>query len=179
MSIQWRKVDLRYSVSEEGHVRNDKTGRQLNPVTTSNGYLQVSLRFSGKTVSEYVHRLVAKAFLQAKDGCDHVNHIDGDKKNNRSTNLEWCTQADNNRHAVRTGLNKSTKTSVEKMNRATRKAVEQVSVETGEVVATFESYMAARRATGFTAIHDCISKRQKTAGGFIWRYVRCNMGEAA
>lgn len=54
-----------------------------------------------------VHRLVLMAFkpVENMDNLE-VNHIDGDKKNNRLDNLEWCTSSENQRHAFSIGLNK-------------------------------------------------------------------------
>ena len=165
MSIQWRKVDLRYSVSEEGHVRNDKTGRQLNPVTTSNGYLQVSLRFSGKTVSEYVHRLVAKAFLQAKDGCDHVNHIDGNKLNNALDNLEWVSVLGNTLHAIDSRMTDP------RTRHPAMAEIAQLDTE-GKEVASFMSLHDAGRMTGIAwqNISKVCRGLRKSAGGFGWAY---------
>lgn len=66
----------------------------------TNGYMRVCL-FGNK---EYVHRIVAKCFCRQKDGCNVVNHIDGDKKNNKAENLEWVTVKQNAQHAYATGL---------------------------------------------------------------------------
>lgn len=53
------------------------------------------------------HRLVLIAFkpVENMDNLE-VNHIDGDKKNNRLDNLEWCTSSENQQHAFSIGLNK-------------------------------------------------------------------------
>lgn len=65
------------------------------------GYRIVSLRDGRK---HYVHRLVMAAFAgPAKDRQD-VNHIDGDKTNNRLDNLEYCDRLHNVHHAIATGL---------------------------------------------------------------------------
>lgn len=64
------------------------------------GYETVS--FAGTT--HMVHRLVAKGFVENPDNKVYVNHLDGNKLNNHYSNLEWCTTAENNKHARDTGL---------------------------------------------------------------------------
>lgn len=56
-----------------------------------------------------VHRLVAIAFLDKEEGKDYVNHIDGNKHNNKSTNLEWVTPKENAEHALENGYYKCLK----------------------------------------------------------------------
>lgn len=106
----------RYAVTEDGRVWSypkewvqgstlqcGHRGKWLKLVP-GNRYLGVSLHISGAQKFVYVHRLVALMFIPNPNQLPSVNHIDGDKTNNKVTNLEWVTIADNNRHAVRTGL---------------------------------------------------------------------------
>lgn len=67
-------------------------------------YLQVTLAKNWKQKTFLIHRLVAAAFLPAVEGKDVVNHINGDKTDNRLENLEWCTYKENMEHASGTGL---------------------------------------------------------------------------
>lgn len=97
-----------YSVSNLGRVRSDPriidrgtysvnwTGRILSPRSHSGGYNQVTL---GELGNQYIHRIVAKAFIENPLDLPTVNHKDGDKTNNEVSNLEWMTQSDNNEHA--------------------------------------------------------------------------------
>lgn len=70
------------------------------------GYLTTTVRHRKYPV----HRLVALAFVPVVEGKKLVNHIDGDKHNNASTNLEWVTHAENMAHAIAHGLIKTNRT---------------------------------------------------------------------
>ncbi|MGE3608031.1 MAG: HNH endonuclease signature motif containing protein [Bacteriovoracaceae bacterium] len=74
------------------------------------GYLKTCLYRNGVSKIWSVHRLVAQAFIGISSL--DVNHIDGNKENNRPENLEYLTRANNVRHAVRTGLRKNRSTNV-------------------------------------------------------------------
>lgn len=105
---EWRPVvgwEDSYQVSSLGRVRRIATFRVLSPGIRSQ-YLSVALCVSGlsKLKSCTVHRLVAVAFHPGYTPGLEVNHVDGNKLNNRADNLEWVTPADNVRHAVRLGL---------------------------------------------------------------------------
>lgn len=71
---------------------------------SKDGYLRVDLCKDRKHKCFSVHRLVALHFIPNPGMLDQVNHIDGNKTNNQADNLEWCTQVENARHAVKTGL---------------------------------------------------------------------------
>ena len=68
------------------------------------GYLYVHLCKNGKYKAYRVHRLVADAFVENPEHKEQVNHIDRNVLNNKSCNLEWCTNAENMEHAKKTGF---------------------------------------------------------------------------
>ena len=77
----------------------------------------MSLYSEGKRRYVLIHRLVAKYFVDNPLNKPHVNHIDGDKTNNKSKNLEWVTPYENTRHACDAGLYKGLTTSQIKLIR--------------------------------------------------------------
>ena len=79
-----------------------KPEREVSYTLNNRGYLTVVIRHK----THMVHRLVAKAFIPNPENKSFVNHKDGNKLNNHMSNLEWCTIAENNKHARETGLHK-------------------------------------------------------------------------
>lgn len=110
---KWRAVvidgeETDYEVSDLGVVRRKNNHRILKPAKHKEGYLFIRLRHKGKTVTEYIHRLVAKAFIENPNDYDIVNHKDEDRENNAAINLEWCDRRYNilyNGAAKRAGMN--------------------------------------------------------------------------
>lgn len=93
-----------YEVSNFGNVHNKKTGKVLKPIRNKQGYQHVGLPTNGKPKFYLIHRLVASAFIPNPEHKRTVNHLDGDKTNNRAENLEWCDDGENQKHAYRTDL---------------------------------------------------------------------------
>lgn len=187
MSEIWRDIkgcEGRYQVSNLGRVRslprmvNNHTGellvkgRILKQHTNKKGYMTLDIRFNdGKRRYMGVHRFVAEAFIENPDNKPQVNHIDGDKTNNIVENLEWCTNGENQIHAYKMGLNRVT-------GRAgkPKKAVEQIDLKTGLVMATYPSIAEAGRAVGGNNknIGRCCKNKygRKSACGYGWRYAK-------
>ena len=107
MEENWKVIKgfSNYLVSDLGRVisTSRKTPRFLKD-DLSGRYMRITLCEKGKLFRAATHRLVAEAFLEADSSRFFVNHIDGDRGNNSASNLEWCTQSENQIHAYSTGL---------------------------------------------------------------------------
>jgi len=94
-----------YEVDKDGRVRNRATKKELQRFENVNGYIVVALWVDDRAIHRRVHRLVMEAWVGPPpfDKAE-VNHIDGNKKNNRLSNLEYVTKLENREHAIREGL---------------------------------------------------------------------------
>jgi len=104
MTEQWKDIkgyEGRYQVSNYGRIKSF-VGKEKLLTPTNNGYgYQIIGLWKGPTrKNHYVHRLVAEAFVENPYGREVVNHLDFDKQNNNSNNLEWCTFRENVLYSV-------------------------------------------------------------------------------
>lgn len=94
-----------YAVTQVGEVWSQKNQKWLKLQTLSNGYHAVSLFKDGKARSVLVHRLVGNLFVpRGRKDQTCINHKNGDKTDNRASNLEWLTRGENIQHGFATGL---------------------------------------------------------------------------
>ena len=129
------------------------------------GYLALQLYKDNKAKNCYIHRLVATAFIPNPQGKETVNHINGDKHDNRVENLEWNTYKENNEHAQETGLNDTYR----KRNKKGATPVAQYDKDMN-LIAIYPSEREAERQTGI----DCASislgiRKGWKYGGYIWK----------
>lgn len=115
----WKPVkgyESHYEVSNEGRVKSlprkivrsdgvvqSRGERIKTPSKNADGYLVVGMCVDGSNVKIGVHKLVAQAFVEGYFEGAEVNHIDYDRTNNSSSNLEWVTHKDNVLHSVLAG----------------------------------------------------------------------------
>jgi hypothetical protein len=99
MKMEWRLIpgyEKEYEISEVGKIRSLWSGRLRRTFLSKFGYVRIQLCRSGMTRHLDVHRLVARAFIgEAPSSLHEVAHNDGNKKNNKVSNLRWATRKEN------------------------------------------------------------------------------------
>lgn len=98
-----------YAITEDGGVWSLKRKRFLRQHPIYSGYMTVTLRDSNngqKPTHFFVHRLVAKAYIDNPESKPEVHHKDADRKNNCVSNLQWVTREENNQAAWDSGNKK-------------------------------------------------------------------------
>jgi hypothetical protein len=96
-----------YKISTKGEILNIRTNKILEP-NKSGRYLYYSLSKNAKPLYRYLHRMIAQCFIENIDNKPQVNHIDGNRRNNKIENLEWATASENITHAYKNKLIKHT-----------------------------------------------------------------------
>lgn len=164
-----------YQVSDQGRVKSVERYRKNHSKTQivhekikssrkdPQGYLMVDLYKNNKAKTIRVHRLVAMAFIHNEFEKETVNHIDGNKENNKVCNLEWSTFEEQNKHFYKHNLKseENIKKAVKAMNKAQAKVVKCLN---NDVI--YESIAEAARKVGISPslISMCCKGKRKSAG---------------
>jgi hypothetical protein len=104
--MKFREITEDYLISDTGVVISLKSNIALKTRLDRYGYELVTLWINGKAFTKKVHRLVAQAFVPNPLNLPTVNHKDGIKTHNISSNLEWMSIKENMQHGFETGLHK-------------------------------------------------------------------------
>lgn len=155
-----------YQVSNLGRVKSLKFGKEriLKAIKGKDGYLRISFCKERKIKTFLVHRLVAFAFIPNPDNLPQVNHLDENKQNNISSNLEFCDAKYNINYGTHN------KRQSESNTNHPSKSKKVLCVETGEI---YPSTMQVERELGFpnVSISAVCTGKIKTYKGFHWRYI--------
>lgn len=157
------KFEKLYEVSNMGNIRNYK--KIIVRPYKAGKYMVINLQHKG--VERYmVHRLVACAFVSDPDDDPNkniVNHKDGDKYNNKASNLEWVTTKENVAHSR----------NVLKQRKTNKKIV---SIDDKGIEKEYESIISAASELGIRRqyITDCLRGTRSQIKNLSWKYLNSN-----
>lgn len=155
-----------YAVTSCGKVWSYRSQKFLTPkVRKRDGRIEVLLSVNNERKTYFVHRLVAETYIPNPLGLPEVNHKDENPAHNYVGNLEWCDRMYNQHYG----------TAIERMGKSKSKPVYCV-----ELNQEFYGAREAERQTGIShvCIGNCCRGKQKTAGGYHWRYADELLAEA-
>lgn len=151
----------KYEISNMGRIKYSimNKNKRITLGSESGGYMKFTLRQNNKHRITNIHRLVALVFLPNLNNKIIVNHINGNRFDNRLENLEWSTHSENSQHAINTNLH------------VCRKKIDQYNIN-GEFIKTWDSMCQAYKTLNLSSydIKSALQKQKKLAAGFIWKY---------
>lgn len=163
VSNLWNIASLNYKWKWERKV--------LKKIINSRGYESVNLSYNWVVKINLVHRLVAQSFIQNTKNKPQVNHINGDKTLNVVSNLEWCTAAENNKHAYEYLWKKSASLWKFWKDSFQHKEVYQFNKD-GVFIKKWDSIMDVQRELWIfqTNISKCCAWKLKTSWWYKWSF---------
>lgn len=168
-----------YAISNFGRLASNFSGKwKLRKLTNSKkDYFRVNLINNGKNKTILIHRIVAEHFLVRNDGFNEVHHKDGNKQNNKVSNLEWI---DKKTHAKKHyEKNKKMCEAMNNYNKYIKPKIIHQFNKNGEYIQSFPNAADASRKTGVcqrnilqVASGDEYKpgKKRFSAGGYVWSF---------
>jgi hypothetical protein len=157
-------TNCKYFISSYGKIISfvpDTKFMFLSQRIDRDGYLTVRLSIGGKSLTKFVHRLVAETFIENPKGKPFVNHINGLKTSNDARNLEWVTHSENMQHAYIAGLcNKNRDLIVDKCTGKTYNSIMSAARDLKISYSTCRSYLNGVIKTNKT----CLEYKIKATG---------------
>ena len=150
-----------YWVSNTGRFKNNRG--KIVALKVSHHYITISFKNMDKKSTYALHRIIAQLFVPNPENKPIVNHIDGNKENNCSDNLDWVTKSENTKHAHENGLIKKNMREVNQYDKE------------GKFLTKFESIKSASiklKLDKSSIGHVCARDRpgSNTCGGFVFKY---------
>lgn len=142
----------------------------LKPTKEKHGYMLIKLTKNDNHKGFLIHRLVAQAFIPNANNKPEVNHINGNKEDNRVPNLEWVNRSENMRHRIDVlGFKGGMFGKTGKLNPKHKIVIQ---IKNNKVVREFFGSHEAERITGISSgsIRAACRGEHKSAGGYQWRY---------
>lgn len=171
---EWRDIDEfegKYKISNIGRVVSVKRNLILKSFISNSGYAFVCFTINGKSKGRFIHRLMSQAFIPNPNNYSQVNHINGNRLDNRLENFEWCNNSINGIHAYRILGRKHAMQGKFGKDNPVSKPIIQCDME-GNEIKEWDCIADYVRATGRyqSGVSNALSGVQKSAHGYKWKF---------
>lgn len=140
----------------------------LKPQANWGGYLRIRLIARPYDKTKLVHRLVAEQFIPNPNNYPYIDHLDGNKSNNKASNLKWCTRSMNMMNPITRIRNSNAR-----KGKTTSNARPIIQIKDGVVINTFQSVAEAANKYNLSTgtLCDCCKNQNHTYKGYNWMYL--------
>lgn len=159
----WKAIpgyEGQYEISNSGLVmriyKNKVKSKILSTRINNCGYVEVRLSKNSKTITKFIHNLLAQTFIPNVNNRLEVNHINGIKTDNHLSNLEWVTHSENMIHAYKSCLlKKLSKPVIDRCNDKEYQSAKEASLIYGINYYTLKNYL-----NGFRKNPTCLQYKK-------------------